>query len=428
MDKFEKFLPVLKGLTQSEDLTNINLLQMSTEIGDIREEELSKMPLHINVITISAVGKLKETAHSSILQHLIRHQTVLDSFMKSIMGIDKVRVHSKSVRKAEQDRIDVSIYDRDICVIIENKVNGAVEQPGQIFRYVQLALEAGYQEEQIRVLYLNSNHHEKPTDFSLTGNGENLNRISKTIEDNIIVRDYAHDIYEWIKELSPIIPNSEKYLISALHQYQDYLEEYFFLTDKFQHMRQRIKTVIAENILKGLSDDNDADFSQRIESLSEASENLQQLIDAVNELKGTYSVRKEAAHIQTELAKSDLELIDLADFGYDQQNFGVRISINGKCGYIAYGYGDGDKEYIGFAFETSSLTKSLTKTEINYLNRIFKKFGKENRREEEDIWKCWTCWDYIGETSLLNEFSNFVQYVKDLAENDEKCPIKFSEL
>lgn len=90
MDKFEKFLPVLKGLTQSEDLTNINLLQMSTEIGDIREEELSKMPLHINVITISAVGKLKVTAHSSILQHLIRHQTVLDSFMKSIMGIDKV--------------------------------------------------------------------------------------------------------------------------------------------------------------------------------------------------------------------------------------------------------------------------------------------------------------------------------------------------
>lgn len=186
-------------------------------------------------------------------------------------------------------------------------------------------------------------------------------------------------------------------------------------------MRQRIKTVIAENILKGLSDDNDADFSQRIESLSEASENLQQLIDAVNELKGTYSVRKEAAHIQTELAKSDLELIDLADFGYDQQNFGVRISINGKCGYIAYGYGRGGK-YIGFAFETASLTK----TEIDYLNRIFKKFGKGNYREED--FRTWTCWNYIGETSLLNEFSNFVQYVKDLAENDEKCPIKFSEL
>lgn len=184
-------------------------------------------------------------------------------------------------------------------------------------------------------------------------------------------------------------------------------------------MRQRIKTVITENILKGLSYDNDADFSQRIESLSEASENLQQLIDAVNELKGTYSVRKEAAHIQTELAKSDLELIDLTDFGYDQQNFGVRISINGKCGYIAYGYGN--EEYIGFAFETGSLTK----TEINYLNRIFKKFGKDNS-SEVDI--RWACWNYIGKTSLLNEFSNFVQYVKELAENDEKCPIKFSEL
>ena len=198
------------------------------------------------------------------------------------------------------------------------------------------------------------------------------------------------------------------------------LEEYFFLTYKFQNMRQRIKTVITENILKGLSDDNDADFSQRIESLSEASVNLQQLIDAVNELKRTYSVRKEAAQIQTELAKSDLELIDLADFGYDQQNFGVRISINGKCGYIAYGYGN--KEYIGFAFETASLTE----TEINYLHRIFKTFTFSKGTYE--VKNIWTCWKYIDKTSLLNEFSNFVQYVKDLAENDEKCPIKFSEL
>lgn len=417
MEKFEVFLPALYELDQSEDSTNIKLLKISTKVGDIRDDELSKMPLHINVIMISAVGKLKETAHSSILQHIIRHQTVLDSFMKSIIGIDSIQVQAKNVRKAEQDRIDVSIYDNDICIIIENKVNDAVEQPGQIFRYVQLALDAGYREEQIRVLYLNSNHHEKPSDFSLTENGENVNRIPQVIEDNIIIKDYAHDIYGWIKDLSTMIPENEKYLVSALHQYQDYLEEYFFLTDKYQHMKQRIKSVITENILNGLSDDNDVDFSQRIDILSETSENLQQLIDAINELKYSYSVKKVAAQIQTELDKSDLNLIDLTDFGYDQQNFGVRISINGKCGYIAYGYGD--KEYIGFAFDTTSLTKN----EINYLNRIFKKFGKQNYGEED----IWPCWNYIGDTSLLNEFSNFVLYVKSLADTDEKCPIRFSK-
>ena len=115
------------------------------------------------------------------------------------------------------------------------------------------------------------------------------------------------------------------------------------------------------------------------------------------------------------MSKSNLDLLDLKEFGYEQDNFGVKIDINGKGGYIAYGYAD--KEYIGFAFDTASLTK----TEISYLNRVFKKFGKDNYGEEE----IWPCWNYIGETTLLNEFSNFVQYVRELSLNDDKCPIKF---
>ncbi len=114
-----------------------------------------------------------------------------------------------------------------------------------------------------------------------------------------------------------------------------------------------------------------------------------------------------------ELSKSDITLIDLTEFGYKQNNFGVKISINGKGGYIAYGYGD--KEYIGFAFDTASLTK----TELDHLNSLFKKFGKENYGEED----IWPCWNYIGQTSLLNEFSNFVQYVKAQSENDDKICI-----
>ncbi len=413
MEKFARLLLTLKSQKISEDNTNINLLALSSEVGAICVDELAKMPLHINVIVIAAVGKLRETAHSSILQNLLRHQSILDSFMASIMGIDNIRIDSKNVRAAEQDHMDVSVYDKNVCLIIENKVNDAKEQQGQIYRYVESALKAGYSEENIRVLYLNSKGHSKPSDFSLTECGEGINRIPKPIEDSMIIKDYAHDIYDWITNLPTIIPETEQYLISALHQYQDYLEEYFHLTDKYEEMKERIRTVIVDSILNGLSDDNDTDYTQRIAALEESSENLQQLINGVNELINSFKIKKDASNIQMELSKSDITLIDLTEFGYKQNNFGVKISINGKGGYIAYGYGD--KEYIGFAFDTASLTK----TELDHLNSLFKKFGKENYGEED----IWPCWNYIGQTSLLNEFSNFVQYVKAQSENDDKICI-----
>ncbi len=411
MTNFEKLIHTINQYSLSEEKANVEFLSLSSQVGDIREEEISKMPLHINVIKISAVGRLRETAHSSILQHLIRNQLILDSFVQTILGIDNIKVRVQNVRTAEQDRIDVSIYEKDICIIIENKVNDAVEQPGQIYRYVELAIEAGYREDQILVLYLNSNHLTKPSDFSLSKDG---GRIPKIVEDNIIVKDYSHDIYNWLVELIPLIPENEKYLLSALYQYIDYLEEYFYLKDKYEIMKERIKSTISDNILRGLSDENDVDFSQRISVLKEASENLQQLLDGVNDLIDSLSVKKDASQIQVELRKSNYDLIDLKEFGYDEDNFGVKIDINGKGGYVAYGYGD--KEYIGFAFDTATLTK----TEISYLNRVFKKFGKEKPREEA----IWPCWDYIGETTILNEFTNFVQYVRELSQ-DDKCPIKF---
>lgn len=412
MANIEKLIQTLDQYSLSSEGANIELLSLSSDVGVIRKEEKAKKPLHINVIKISAVGRLKETAHSSILQHFLRNQLILDSFVKTILGIDNIEVSVKNVRNAEQNRIDVSIYENSLCIIIENKVNDAVERPGQIYRYVELALKAGYSEDQILVLYLNSNHRTKPSDFSLTIDGC---RIPQIVEDNLIIKNYSHDIYNWLIKLIPLIPENEIYLLSALHQYIDYLEEYFYLTDKYEIMKGRIKSAISENILKGLSDENDVDFSQRLSALKEASENLQQLLDGVNDLFKNLSVKKDAVQIQIELSKSNFNLIDLGKFGYEQDNFGVKIDINGKGGYIAYGYAD--KEYIGFAFDTATLTKA----EITYLNRVFKKFGKENFGEEE----IWPCWNYIGETTLLNEFSNFVQYVHELSLKDDKCLIKF---
>lgn len=97
-------------------------------------------------------------------------------------------------------------------------------------------------------------------------------------------------------------------------------------------------------------------------------------------------------------------------YGYEEGNAGVRIALNGKGGFISYGYGD--REYIGLGFNTSGLTK----TEISTINRLFKRFGKENFGEEPRF----PCWNYIEEdTSLLNEYVNFVLFIKDITENEK---------
>lgn len=414
MEKVKKLISIVSKQLEDESKEQIRLLATSDEIGRIHKEELDKMPLHINVIAISAVGKLKETAHSSVLQHLLKNQAILDSFMSRIMGNDNYKVSSKKVRAAEQDRIDVSIFDESVCLIIENKVNNAVEQPGQIYRYVQKAKECGYSDNEIKVLYLNSSHRYMPSDFSLTKDGNGIERISPIIESNIVVRDYAHDIYNWICELPDLLPDSEKFLQSAILQYQDYLEEYFHLTDKFKDMKDKIRKTIYTEILSKFSDENDITYTKHIEKLEETADNLQELLDGVNELIIELSVRKDAMPIIEELAFSGHKLVDLTDLGYDQNNYGVHITINGKSGYIAYGYGD--KEYIGFAFDS----EHLTKTEKGALNRIFKKFGKENYGEED----LWVCWNYVGNTSLLNEYVSFVRFVERNLNLDNKVVIE----
>ena len=407
-EKLSKSLLKSIGTVETEEISH--LYSVAKIAGEIRKDEMSRMPLHINVIMIAAKGKLKETAHSEILQYLLRKQEILDSFTSDILGLKNRKLSINDVRPAEQDRIDVSIYSHKLCVIIENKVNDAIEQTGQIFRYVQLAKERGYKDDEIIVLYLNSSHWEKPSDKSLTKNGEGIERIPAVIENNLIVKDYAHDIYNWVKNLSLILPSKEEYIKSALHQYTDYLEEYFYLTDKFITMKERIKSIIESEILAGLSEDSDVNYANRIKVLEEAKEDLELLKNGIEERIEELMWLQDFTMIKRDLTQKGFNLVNMKEYGYDEGNAGVKIALNGKGGFIAYGYGD--REYIGLGFSTSNLNKQ----EIFTINRIFKRFGKENSGEEPK----WPCWNYIEkETSLLNEYVNFVLFIKDIAENEK---------
>lgn len=421
MKQSYNIINALVSIADSEKYSLTNHIKLSKKIKEVKDEELKQMPLCINVISIAARGKLKETAHSEILQKLLLRQEILTSFQKNVLAIENPILKVEDIRKPDCERMDISIYADNMCLIIENKVNNAEEQCGQIFRYVESAINNGYDPAQIKVLYLNSNHHYPPTDYSLTEKGEGKKRIPEKVE--LIIKDFRHDVYNWIKGLSEeeelkkiLATSSEIYLHSALLQYQDYLEENFYITDKYSKMKERIKTTINTEILKGISDEKDTDFTERLTLLEEAIEDIQELSDGIKEFIDDLSIRQEAYCIQKELNKFGLLLIDMKEYGYLENNYGIRISINGKSGFITYGYGNNiDEKYIGFAFNTSSLSESEKKC----LLRLFKRFGRTNAGEEE-LFPCW-CWI---NTSILNEYVNFVEFVKEQAAT-EKLFIKF---
>ena len=187
-------------------------------------------------------------------------------------------------------------------------------------------------------------------------------------------------------------------------------------TSKSETIKERIRFTINSEILEGISDENDADFSKRLAVLEDAIEDLQQLSDGIMTIKNELSMRKEAYDIKKELAKDELLLIDMKKYGYDENNFGVKISINGKYGFLTYGYGNKGEGFIGIAFDTASLTES----EKRFLVRLFCRFGKTNAGEES----LYPCWAWIN-TSLLNEYINFVRFVKEQSKETNKHNISF---
>lgn len=88
--------------------------------------------------------KLTENQHSNLLKKLLNPRGKHgqgDLFLKSFLEMLKVPYNNEywtvnTEKKAgEKGRIDLIIYSKDKRIIIENKINGAVNQPNQLYRY-----------------------------------------------------------------------------------------------------------------------------------------------------------------------------------------------------------------------------------------------------------------------------------------------------
>lgn len=273
---------ILLAYEQSRDFNEDLLLSRLSDICLQKEVFFKKSrPFHLNVISAAARGRLKETAHSIILHDLLHHRVILSSFLEEIVGIDGNTFSVSDIEYPDKDRIDLSLRSKEKYLIIENKVNSAEEQKGQLYRYATHAEET-HKKEDIIILYLNPCSYEIPSLYSRSKDGNGDEEDYDTVNtDRITIKNYKYDIIAWLKKLadnSQIINESEPYLKSAILQYIDYLEEYFQTKDKYKVLHEMIEKEL--KAVLGMEDN--LSLQTQIEILNDKKSSLERLTSEIS--------------------------------------------------------------------------------------------------------------------------------------------------
>lgn len=270
------------------------IIKLSNSISNIIWEYKKKKAFNLNVISAAARGKLIETGHSRILTSLLYEEYIcasfLRTFLKTSISTTDLEKTLKSLNteciKREKDNIDIQINIGDYYIIIENKINNASEQCGQIYRYIETAINKYEKKlENIYVLYLNPDSNEMPSNYSLSKDGKGY-IFHEICDKNIKPLSYAKDILEWlesikVKDIFKGKSNEyEEIVSSALIQYKDYLKVFFELKKDYIEMKENIKNEIIE-----ILELKDLDYNKQNKKVTEALENAITLTKYLEEYK-----------------------------------------------------------------------------------------------------------------------------------------------
>lgn len=369
----------------------------------IRQRELAKLPFHINVIQSAAVGRLHETAHSRILRDLLLHPGVQRSFLKRFLELDL----STCEIDREKDNIDLALHDNEHFVIIENKVNDAVEQEHQVYRYVQTALvDYHYKPEQVYVIYLNSRTHEVPSVQSLCDGDPNTD-VRRILGDRFVVISFTDDIVNWLSGLS--FPQ-EPYLHPAICQYIDYIKRHFELLDEYSDMKKKIDYFLAEELqLNALS------YSERAKVLEDRREDVQSILDSLNRLIQENVDRMRADKLQAikdNLVKLHPQFANrLTDFqAPDAPQFHLLLS-NGFTLAIE----SNDRVYWCLCNSSCEGQCEVTDEQKVWAKSVLEPIGKTNYRPENHFY---IAWDYT-ETPV----NDFIEIFNSILNNTKVTPL-----
>lgn len=106
----------------------------------------------------------RENFHSDIISKLFENEIILKNFLDFI-GVDKSKYENYEVER-EESKIDILIKTEKNCIIVENKLNWAVDMPEQLFRYYN-ECKNNKKLEVDKIVYLSPNSWKQPEEQSI---------------------------------------------------------------------------------------------------------------------------------------------------------------------------------------------------------------------------------------------------------------------
>jgi hypothetical protein len=202
-------------------------------------EENKLYSCNFNVLKFFSIN---ETLHSQLLFKLLNPNSEHGQgklFLKEFLRLLDVAEPDNGVWKitAETGKIDLLLRRDHPCsiIIIENKSNGAVDQPNQLYRYwyqeiylTTKEVDPAYYEKKInnfKIIYLPPTFFKYPEDHSISKPQDEawlkLAKLPDKIPLKYEIRTYNEFIIQWITECIKILPESNHRMIEYLNQYID---------------------------------------------------------------------------------------------------------------------------------------------------------------------------------------------------------------
>lgn len=386
------------------------LLGLVEKYHSKREEKLGELPFRYNVLEEVRVN---ENAHTRLLMRLLEYTPALLSFLAWLEK--KYTFHAPKVDKpkitAEKHRIDGLIQEeRKYAIIIENKVCGAVEQEGQLGRYIDKCRELLYDQSSIYILYL----------FDRPGNDPSPQTWGKykaeNFEGRYLVLSYKQDIIPWLKTFLKKHKGTEektKVLREGVAQYLDYLR-LLFKIDRYTTMKSEL-TQFLENELKLGS------FQEPIALLEDKLKSIDELRAEVKRLLKYYRIKAWGKDTGREYRSAKV-FID-AEIGKRYTKFGIHYQLEGAR-FVALAEYDIEEDYVlvGLGCHQGASEKRLS--------NLIKAFENGPKKEDKPAkgWKTknqynklWYGWYKVEPEEAMAKFN---ELVKDLESTKAKMVLK----
>lgn len=236
-------------------MNDFKMMELSRWLSGIEKHEF-----HYDANILYENSNNNENWHSRVLRVFFEFRDGNEyPILKSFINLIKTKADYPSLEMPyqgnikcsnEKDRIDLLInMGPKGAIIIENKINWAADQNGQIERYIEVVREnPQFDKSNIYVVYLTADGTKTVEDYSLTKIAKEWLKGVKLNENcHFLPLNYTNDILPWLeKNVLPDIKYKNYILLSSVTLYIDYLKtklmhnesEQLITTKLIQKMKQ----------------------------------------------------------------------------------------------------------------------------------------------------------------------------------------------